>query len=126
MVQQFLSVCSLFRVFVEATRHEVLKGGGPFTILQPRSFLGYDKVKDLLLRLTNIRGLTVSKLESEDTEAPDVNLDVILGFTSDELGSHPADCTHFARTLRFFLGKLCGIAEVSKFEVTCFTNENVI
>jgi hypothetical protein len=49
-----------------------------------------------LLRLGDIRRLSVSKFKSENTEAPDVDLAVILRLAFDEFRSHPANCAYFA------------------------------
>jgi hypothetical protein len=49
-----------------------------------------------LLRLGDIGRLSVSKFKSENTEAPDVDLAVILRLAFDEFRSHPANCAYFA------------------------------
>ena len=78
--------------------------------------------------LSNVRRLALSKLDSEDTKRPDIDLVrvllVLLGF--DELWSHPADGTDFTGSALLLLSEHNCITEIRQFDLTIFLAENVI
>jgi hypothetical protein len=96
VLEQLFSVGSLFRVLVETPCHEVLEAGRPLLALESWRIFCHNEEEDLLLRLGDIGRLSVSKFKSENTEAPDVDLAVILRLAFDEFRSHPANCAYFA------------------------------
>ena len=96
MLEELCSICSLFGVFVEAMADKILENRGPFRVLKLGSVLCHNQIQYFLLRFTDIRRLTVGKFKSENTEAPDVDLAVILRLAFDEFRSHPANCAYFA------------------------------
>jgi hypothetical protein len=79
-----------------------------------------------LLRLTDIRGLSVGQFEGENAEAPYIYLDIVRGLASYKLGCHPAHGPHLARTLSLFLGELSSIPEISEFQVSRLIYKDIV
>ena len=126
MLQQLARIGSLLRVLVEAAADEVLENGRPLRVLELGRILGHDQVQDLLLRLTDVGRLSVGKLEGEDTEGPNIYLDVVRGLSSDEFGCHPAHSAHLTVSLGLLLSELGRVTEIGKFQITRLVDEDVI
>ena len=126
MLEELCSICSLFGVFVEAMADKILENRGPFRVLKLGSVLCHNQIQYFLLRLTDIRRLTVGKFKSKNTEGPDVNLDIIRCFSTNQFWGHPANSSHLTVSLRFFLGKLGGISKIGQFQVSSLINQDII
>ena len=92
MLQEFLSRPSLGRVLIQTLPDEVLELSRPLGIDGRWVFL-YDIIEHTRVMLCDVGWLSLSKLDSENTEGPDVNLvGVLLVLLSlDQLWGHPAD-----------------------------------
>lgn len=126
MLKELSGICSLFGVLVEAVADEVLEDRGPLRVLELRCVLCHNQIQHFLLGLTDVRGFTISKFQGKDTEGPDVYLDIVRSFTTNQLWGHPADCTHFTVSLSFFLSELGGITEIGQFQISSLINQDII
>ena len=126
VLKELSGICSLLGVLVEAVAHEVLENWRPLRVLELRRVLCHYQIQYFLLRLTDVRGLTVGEFKGENTEGPDVYLDVVRCFTANQFRGHPADSTNFTVSLSFFLSELGGIAEIGQFQITGLVNQDII
>ena len=126
MLKELSSICSLFGVLVEAVADEVLENRGPLRVLELRCVLCHNQIQYFLLGLTDVGGFTIGKFQGKDTEGPDVYLDIVRSFTTNQLWGHPADCTHFTVSLSFFLSELGGITEIGQFQISSLINQDII
>lgn len=82
MFEQLVRIPSLFRVLDETLVDEVLERGGPARV--ERWWILLDDVHDdAVLRLANVRRVTIGQLHGKDTETPDVNTCAVPPFSLD-------------------------------------------
>jgi hypothetical protein len=103
----------LIWVLLEAAINEVNKLGRPFPARNLRWVLVCDTVEDTVLLQIDVRGLTLGELNGKDSKTPNINLIVVLLFTFNHLGCHPAYCSNLALALGLLLGKLDCIPKIS-------------
>ena len=82
MIDEHLGRPAPLHILFKATVDEVLEVGRPLR-LNFRRLILHDVVKNSLLMLLKVRWLTLCKLDSEDTERPDIDLVVVLAETLD-------------------------------------------
>ena len=87
-----------------------------------------DVKEDTSVVLSNVGWFTLSELDGEDTQRPDINLVrvllVFLGF--DELWSHPAHGSDFTGSALLLLSEHNCITEIRQFDLTIFLAENIV
>ena len=79
-----------------------------------------------MLRLADVRRVAVCELHREDSETPNVDFSVVAPFALDQLWSHPADCSHLARSCISLLSELSGVAKVSQFDLALLIDKDVV
>ena len=94
MLQKLVGIPALRWILDQAFINEVLVEGRPAG-LERRWVLLEDVHDDAMLRLVDVGRVSVSQLDGEDSEAPNIDLCVVAALALDQLGCHPAHRADF-------------------------------
>lgn len=93
MLEQLVSTPSLLRVLDETLVDEVLESAGPAG-MERRRILLHDVHDDAMLRLADVRRVSIGQLHRKDAVTPDVNARAVSSFSLDQFWSHPAHSSY--------------------------------
>ena len=83
-------------------------------------------MEDFCLPLVDVGGLTISNLNREYTERPNINSVVILFTERDQLRGHPTNCADLRNSSSLLPCQLCGVSEIGKLHITLSVNKNIV
>ena len=125
MIEQLLGSPSFFRIFLQRFWYKVTELGCPFEVVQLRWWVLRNFESYHALRLLHIRRKACCEFISQDTERPHIDADVVV-LVLQHLRRHPVQCSLYFIPCWFIPGKPFSKAEVTQFDVSFQTDEDVL